>query len=205
MLVGTQHPFSQIELRVREEIKLLLVRLHALQDRLRAQSLVREQRQGGNCQTLPLCLARPVQKWRGDALEFLRSGARIFNGFSGANFLDQPFRILAIGIDVPGKLRIERPIVTILRRLFLLLELRLNSDVRPQNSFCLLVVVSLGCFGLFWIPSAAHHAREIKLSFARLQSWSCCQRTEKGPRLNSELQKASALEDNDCMSAREPL
>jgi hypothetical protein len=51
------------------------------------------------------------------------------------NLFNQRFGVIAIRIDVPGKLRIKRSIVTVLCRLFLLFELRLNSNIWPQNSF----------------------------------------------------------------------
>jgi len=57
--------------------------------------------------------------------------------------------------------------VAILRWLLLLFELRLNSDVRPENSFRFFVVVSLGGLSILRPDSAA---RESKLSLAGLQS-----------------------------------
>jgi hypothetical protein len=48
----------------------------------------------------------------------------------------------------------------------LLLELRLNSDIRPKSRFGFFVIVSLRGFSLFSIRRAARHGREIRLSFA---------------------------------------
>ena len=62
VFIGTQHSLGEVELSVSEQVELLLVRLHALQNRLSAQPFVCEQRQRRHAERIPLRFPSPSQK-----------------------------------------------------------------------------------------------------------------------------------------------